>query len=203
MLLKGVLSSIIVGMRRIIYLGRHLMLKSKYLDKVGNGRFTTIRLGIVRPRYREVFIHSGGMVIAKAHIVNVLYKRVSELTDWDAIADGFTSREALIEELRSIYGNISGNDWVTILTLEITKAIGRRDDGSVGLSPVDIARLALRYNVPLSDEERRVLQELVNEGSVRKAAVKLFNSFRGRAIIRRVVRRALNHLIRMGIITDY
>ncbi|WP_054853179.1 ASCH domain-containing protein [Vulcanisaeta distributa] len=192
-------------MRRVVYLGRHLMLKSKYLDKLGNGRFTTIRLGIIRPKYREVFIHSGGMVVAKARIVNVLYKRVSELTDEDAVADGFTSREALIDELRGgIYGNITNNDWVTILTLEVTKAIGRRDDGSIGLSPVDIARLALRYNVPLSEEERRVLQELVNEGSVRKAAVKLFNSLRGgRVVIRRIIRKSLKHLIRMGVITDY
>ncbi|GAB6947027.1 ASCH domain-containing protein [Vulcanisaeta sp. JCM 16161] len=190
-------------MRRVVYLGRHLMLKSKYLDKLGNGRFTTIRLGIIRPKYREVFIHSGGMVVAKARIVNVLYKRISELTDEDAIADGFTSREALIGELRDIYGNVSNDDWVTILTLEVTRAIGRRDDGSIGLSPVDIARLALRYNVPMSDEERRILQELVNEGSVRKAAIKLFNSFKGRVVIRRVVRRALKHLMRMGVITDY
>ncbi len=180
------------------------MLRSKYLDKLSNGRFTTIRLGIIRPKYREVFIHSGGMVVAKARIVNVLYKRISELTDEDAIADGFTSREALIDELKSIYGSITNNDWVTILTLEVTRVIGRRDDGSVGLSPVDIARLALRYNVPMSEEERRVLQELVNEGSVRKAAVKLFNSLRGgRVVIRKVVRRVLKHLIRMGIITDY
>ncbi len=179
------------------------MLKSKYLDKLSNGRFTTIRLGIIRPKYREVFIHSGGMVVAKARITNVLYKRVSELTDEDAVADGFTGREALIDELRGIYGNITNNDWVTILTLEVTKAIGRRDDGSIGLSPVDVARLALRYNVPLSEGERRVLQELVNEGSVRKAAVKLFNSLRGRVVIRRIVRKSLKYLIRMGVITDY
>ena len=179
------------------------MLKSKYLDKLGNGRFTTIRLGIIRPKYREVFIHSGGMVVAKARIINVLYKRISELTDEDAVVDGFTSRDALIDELREIYGNISNSDWVTILTLEVTRLIGRKDDGSVGLSPVDIARLALRYNVPMNEEERRILQELVNEGSVRKAAIKLFNSIKGRFIIRRVVRKALKHLIRMGIITDY
>ncbi|WP_252900549.1 ASCH domain-containing protein [Vulcanisaeta sp. JCM 14467] len=113
-------------MRRVVYLGRHLMLRSKYLDKLGNGRFTTIRLGIIRPKYREVFIHSGGMVVAKARIVNVLYKRISELTDEDAVIDGFTSREALIDELKKIYGDISSNDWVTILTLDVTKAIGRR-----------------------------------------------------------------------------
>ncbi|WP_252900550.1 hypothetical protein [Vulcanisaeta sp. JCM 14467] len=57
--------------------------------------------------------------------------------------------------------------------------------------------------MPLSDEERRVLQELVNEGSVRKAAIKLFNSIKGRFVIRRVVRKALKHLIRMGVITGY
>nr|KJR72283.1 MAG: hypothetical protein TU36_03045 [Vulcanisaeta sp. AZ3] len=188
-------------MRRVVYLGRHLMLKSKYLDKVGNNRFTTVRLGIIRPRYREVFIHSGGMVIAKARILGTVYKRVSELTDDDAVADGFTNRQALVEELRRIYGEVSNDDWVTILTLEVVKLIGRKDDGSVGLSPVDIARLALRYNVPMSDEERRVLVELVNEGSVRKVAIKLFNSFRGRYVIRRVVRRALKHLMSMGVIS--
>ncbi|MFP3279844.1 MAG: ASCH domain-containing protein [Vulcanisaeta sp.] len=187
-------------MRRVVYLGRHLMLKSRYMDKVGNGKFTTIRLGIIRPRYREVFIHSGGMVVAKARIIGTTYKRVSELTDADAVIDGFNSKDELIRELRRIYGDVNSNDWVTILTLEVVKLIGHRDDGSVGLSPVDIARLALRYNVPVNEEERRVLTELVNEGSVRKVSMKLFGSLRGRYVVRRIVRRALKHLISMGVI---
>jgi hypothetical protein len=95
---------------------------------------------------------------------------------------------------------VNSNDWVTILTLEVVKLIGHRDDGSVGLSPVDIARLALRYNVPVNEEERRVLTELVNEGSVRKVSMKLFGSLRGRYVVRRIVRRALKHLISMGAI---
>jgi len=187
-------------MRRVVYLGRHIMLRSKYLDKVNNGRFTTIRLGIIRPKYREVFIHSGGMVVAKAKIVNVLYKRVHELSDEDALADGFNNRDELIKELRRIYGNVNDNDWVTILTLEVVEFIGRKDDGSVGLKPVDIARLALRYGVPVNEEERKILVELVNEGSVRKVSMKLFGSLKGRYIIRRVVRKALRQLIKMGVI---
>ncbi len=190
-------------MRRVVYLGRHLMLKSKYLDKLSNGRFTTIRLGIIRPRYREVFIHSGGAMVAKARIVNVSYKRVSDLTDYDAVMDGFTSRQVLIDELMRIYNNVSDDDWVTILTLEVTRMIGHRDGSSIGLNPVDIARLALRYNVPMNEEERRILQELINEGSIRKAAIKLFGSFNGRVVIRRVVRRALKHLISMGVLSNH
>ncbi len=176
------------------------MLKSKYLDKLNNDRFTTIRLGIIRPKYRDVFIHSGGMVIAKARIIGVVYKRVYELTDEDAVADGFSNRIELINELRKIYNDVSDSDWVTILTLRIIKLIGRKDDGSVGLNPVDIARLALRYNAVMNEEERRILTELVNEGSVRKAAIKLFGNLKGRFVIRKVVRRALKRLINMGVV---
>ncbi len=176
------------------------MLKSKYLDKIGSGKFTTIRLGIVRPKYREVFIHSGGMVVAKARIVDVRYKRVRELTNEDAKLDGFTNREELIQELRSLYGDVSENDWVTILTLEVVKPLNIKDDGTVGLGPVDIARLALRYNVQLTNEEKRILQEVVNQGSIRKAAIRLFNSLKGRIVIRKVVRKALKQLITMGVL---
>ncbi|WP_238375051.1 ASCH domain-containing protein [Vulcanisaeta thermophila] len=186
--------------RRVVYLGRHLMLRSKYLDKVRNGRFTTIRLGIVRPRYREVFIHSGGMVIARARIVDIRYKRVGELTDEDARVDGFMSKDDLIRELRGIYGDVGIDDWVTILTLEVTRFIGVKDDGTEGLAPIDIARLALRYNAYYGDEERVILTTLISEGSVRRAAIKLFNSLDGRFVIRRVLNRVLKRLVRMGVI---
>ena len=92
---------------KVTYIGRHLMLRKEYLDKVlSKSTFRTIRLGIVKPKYREVFIHSNGMVVAKAEIINVNYKKVKELTDLDAKLDNFNNKQELIKELKKIYGKI-------------------------------------------------------------------------------------------------
>lgn len=194
-------------MRRIIYLGRHLMLKSNYIDKVLNcgigGVARTIRIGYVKPKFKEIYIHSQGKVIAKAEIINTIYKRVKDLTDEDAKLDGFSNRKELLKELRKIYGKFSLNDWVTILELKILEYLNKSDeDVNAKLKPVDIARLALYYNVPLSEEERKILKAITEVGSLRKLAIKMFGTIEKRWIIRKVIRKALNLLIKYGIVNN-
>ncbi|NPA69859.1 MAG: ASCH domain-containing protein [Crenarchaeota archaeon] len=186
-------------MTKIIYLGRHLMLRSSYVKKImecGVGGITrTIRLGIVKPKFREVFIHSGGKVIAKAEIVRTIYKKVSDLTDEDAKLDGFSSRRELIRELEKIYGKLRPNTPVTILELKILEYLDLSDeDVNAKLSPVEIARLALYYNVPLSEEEKKILKQLTEVGSLRKLAIRLYGTIEKRWIIRKIVRKALKLL---------
>ncbi len=186
-------------MKRVIYLGRHLMLRSSYLKKIlecgVGGIARTIRLGIVKPKFREIFIHSAGKVIAKAEIVNVKYKKVSELTDEDARLDGFKNRNELIRELSKIYGKIRPDTYVTILEFKILEYLDMSDDEvNAKLSPVEIARLALYYNVPLTEEEKKLLRELLQVGSLRKLSIKLYGTIEKRWIIRKVVRKALRLL---------
>jgi len=182
-----------------VYLGRHLMLRSSYLKKIlecGVGGITrTIRIGIVKPKFREVFIHSGGKVVAKAEIVRTIYKRVRDLTDDDARLDGFANRRELIRELERIYGRIRPTTPVTILELRILEYLDLSDeDVNAKLSPIEIARLALYYNVPLSEEEKKILRQLTETGSLRKLALKLYGTIEKRWIIRKVVRKALKLL---------
>ena len=192
-------------MPKVIYLGHHLMLRSKYLKKLlecGVGGITrTIRIGIVKPKFREVYVHSAGKVVAKVEIVRTIYKRVRDLTDEDAKLDGFSSREELIRELRKLYGDVRPDTYVTILELKVLEYLNMTDDAvNASLSPVEIARLALYYNVPLSEEEKRILKMLLDVGSLRKLAIKLFGTIEKRWIIRKVVRKALRLLQERGII---
>jgi len=192
-------------MGKIVYLGHHLMLRSDYLKKIlqcGVGGITrTIRVGIVKPKFREVFINSAGKVVAKAEIVRTIVKRVRDLTDEDAKLDGFNSKEELIRELRKLYGRITPDTYVTILELRILQYLNLSDDAvNASLSPVEIARLALYYDLPLSEEEKRILKMLLDLGSLRKVAIKLFGTIEKRWIIRKVVRKALRLLQERGIV---
>ncbi len=192
-------------MPKVIYLGHHLMLRSKYLKKLlecGVGGITrTIRIGIVKPKFREVYVHSAGKVVAKVEIVRTIYKRVRDLTDEDAKLDGFSSREELIRELKKLYGDVRPDTYVTILELKVLEYLNMTDDAvNASLSPVEIARLALYYNVPLSEEEKKILKMLLDVGSLRKLAIKLFGTIEKRWIIRKVVRKALRLLQERGII---
>jgi hypothetical protein len=103
---------------RTVYIGRRLFLRPKYLGKLANVRFTTIRLGVVKPRYSEVYIQSGRFIVGKARITRVTYKRFRDLTSEDAVNDGFRDREDLVRELRRIYGEIGDDDVITIIELE-------------------------------------------------------------------------------------
>ncbi len=190
--------------RKTQYLGRHIMIKGAFADKLLEGRkSTTIRLGVVKPRYREVIIHGHGRPLAKAEVVGVRVKKVSELTEEDAWRDGFRSLEDLLEALRRVYGDFSPDDPVTIIELRVKQRLDQLDasDPYLGLEPADIARLALRYlREELSEEEARILEDLTRTNSIRSTAVRLYGSIERRFRVRRALRRALNELLRRGLI---
>jgi hypothetical protein len=62
-----------------------------------------------------------------------------------------------------------------------------------GLTPVEIAALALN-KLKLTKREQEILRAVVETGSLRKAAVKLFGTIDKRVAIRRVLRRVLKRL---------
>ncbi len=191
------------GSRRV-FLRRHLMLSREFADMLLRGvKRSTIRLGIVIPKYDEVIVHSGGRPIAKARIAGVRYKKVHELADEDAKLDGFGGLGELLDALERTYKGISMDDDVTVIELEVVRKFDelRGDEVYHGLSPSDIARLGLRYlRRELSDGEVEILELLSRGLSIRGAASKLYGSPHRRFRVRRVVRRVLGELKSRGII---
>ncbi len=186
------------------FLGRHLMVKGEYVNAILSGaKKATIRLGKVIPKYKEMIVHGGGRPIAKIKITRVTYKKVKDLTDSDAIIDGFKSRDELIAALRKAYGEVKDDDIVTIIEFEVEQRLDHiePEEPYLGLEPADVARLALRYLAKeLSDEEKRILLELTRSNSIRAVALKLYGSIERRYKVRRALRRALRMLVERGII---
>ncbi len=186
------------------FLGRHIMVKGRYIRDIVEGRKTaTIRKGIVKPKYREMIVHGGGRPIAKISIERVYHKKVKELTDQDALKDGFSSREELIEELKKVYPDITEDDWVTIIEFKVIQRLDHLEpeDPYMGLEPIDIARIALRYLADELDEhEHEILLDLTRTGSIRATAIRLFGNLNKRYIVRKTLKKALNMLIEKGIL---
>ena len=186
------------------FIGRHLMVKGEYVKDILEGRKrATIRLGVVRLRYPELIVHGGGRPVAKIRVTRVVYKKVSELTDEDAVKDGFRSREELIRALERTYGEVKPDDYVTIIEFDVIQDLTHiePEDPYLGLKPADVARLALRYlSDTLSEEERKILLELTRTDSIRAAAIRLFGDLGKRWRIRKVLRRALRELVRRGLV---
>ena len=182
---------------------RHLMVKGKYVDLILHGKkVTTIRKGYWIPKSKEIILHGGGKPFAVAEITNVVYKKVSELSNEDAIKDGLRNKEELLEELRKVYGEVSPDDLVTIIEFKVTKKLTELDlkDPYMGLKPVEVARLALRYLKDLSDEEKKILRVLTQAGSLREAAIRLYGDIGARWRIRRVLRKSLHEMVKRGIL---
>ncbi|MET1160751.1 MAG: ASCH domain-containing protein [Thermoprotei archaeon] len=191
-------------MVRVKYLGRHIMVKGRYVKEILEGKKTaTIRRGIVKPKYREVIVHGGGKPVAKILIEKVYHKKIKELTDEDAIKDGFRSREELVSELKRVYPGISDDEWITIIEFKVLQRLDHLEpeDPYMGLKPVDIARIALRYlDKELSDEDKKILLDLTRTSSIRATAIRLYGSLNRRFIIRKTLKKALKLLIDKGIL---
>ncbi len=178
------------------------MIKGEYASKILTGeKRATVRVGKYVPKYREIIIHSGGRPICIAEIVKVTYKKVSELTDEDAMKDGFTNVKELINALKRIYGNISDEDCVTVIEFRVRKRLDdlKSSDAYMGLDPANIARLALRYlRKDLAPSELRILEELGKGLSIRAVAGKLTGDPTKRYQVRKAVRKALRKLVEKG-----
>ena len=183
---------------------RNLKFDGKYKDLLLSGKKrATIRVGKVNLKPGdEVLIHSGGYVIGKAKIRKVEKKRVSELTDEDAIMDGFKNKEELLDALKAHYKNINPDTEVTVIKFEFTKLLDKpilsADFPYEGNNPVEIAGLALKHLKDLSFEEIALLKLFLQSGSLRKAAYKL-GGLNKRYKIREVLRKAYEELKKMGI----
>jgi hypothetical protein len=91
----------------------------EYVKPILEGRKkTTIRKGLKRYS-ASVQLVVDAETFAKARVKKVVVKRVKELTEEDAINDGFKNLDELMTALRKIYGDLKANEFVTILHFEI------------------------------------------------------------------------------------
>ena len=186
------------------YLGRHLMLSGKYVRDVLEGRKrATVRVGRYAVKSRDVFLHSGGRVVAKLRIERVYHKRFSELDDEDARLDGHPNAKALRRELRRIYGHLRPDTPVTVIVFRVKQRLEVDEDSRwMGLDPVDVARIGLRYweELGLGGDDRRIVEEVVRRGSLRAVSKALYGTIEKRRRIRRALRRVLERLLEKGLL---
>ncbi|MEM1836345.1 MAG: ASCH domain-containing protein [Pyrobaculum sp.] len=173
---------------------KHLMMSSKFLKLLLSGRKkTTIRPGVLRVA-NQVFIHSRGQIEAIASVSHVVYKKVRDLTERDALVDGFKSREELVAYLKKRYPGLRDDSTVTIIYFDKVERTSIPEDLQYGgLTPVEVAKIALQ-RLKLSERESEILKTIVETGSLRKASAKLFGTIEKRWVIRKILKRVLTRL---------
>ncbi len=103
---------------------RVLTFKSKYVNLILSGRKrATIRLGRHRIYEKTILIVSRGRPVALARVDGVIVKKVRELTEEDAKDDGLSNLINLFRELRSIYGDFTLDDDVTVIRFSLIKVL--------------------------------------------------------------------------------
>ena len=183
---------------------RHLEFDGRYMEAILSGKKrATIRLGR-RPNLNPgdtVLIHSGGYAIGRAVVERVESKRVSELTDEDAVLDGFGSREELIRALKEHYKRVDDDSLAHIIVFRLVekfqKPVTSSDYAYEGNLPIEIAEMALKH-LYLPKEDRELLELFLKTGSLRKAAYRL-GGLNKRYLIRDALRRAYEELKRRGL----
>lgn len=87
----------------MVYNARMLLFKKKFLDAIRRGEKTqTIRLWKHRHMRGGQKSYTPG--IGRMQILSVEQVEIDQLTDADAVPDGFPDAESLKHELREIYG---------------------------------------------------------------------------------------------------
>lgn len=84
---------------------KRLVFRLGYAESILKGeKRTTIRLKSIYSPGEVVEVYVGSARVGRAVIREVIRKRLSDLGDEDARADGFGDREELLKELMKIYG---------------------------------------------------------------------------------------------------
>ncbi len=186
---------------------KHLQFLGKYKKALISGE-KKITIRITKPNLRkgDIFIaHCGGKVIGKFKVVDIYIKKVKEITEEEARLDGFPSKEDLIKELKNYYRGINDNKEVVIIRFEPVKIfkeeISSEDFawGGQRIDPVELAKLILEKDSNLTEKQRKYLKILIEEGSIRKAAMKL-GGLNKRGIFRKILREGFYRLKKKGII---
>lgn len=101
----------------------------QYVEPIIKGeKKTTIRKGIKLNLLKKgketgniADLVAEGEKFAQAKITKVIVKRADELTDEDAILDGFHNLEELMSALQDIYGELNGRELITIIHFDVVE----------------------------------------------------------------------------------
>lgn len=166
-----------------------LSFKKEYIKKIFKGlKTTTIRLGILVPKSKLV-IYGNGEALGRVAVESVKYTKVKDLTDIDAVLDGFRNKEELKAALSKHYPGISGDDWVTIIRFRVIEKF------NLSSQIEEIAKLALAYNVVKNRDDARILAAVATTGSINKA-YELLNKKYSKSYIRKLLNNAKRELKR-------
>ncbi len=103
-------------------LGPYLNFAKTYIEKVIEGsKHVTVRRGVVRPKFARVYLTCCGYIYAEAFIHRVHYVKLGEITSDIVHAEGFNSREELIQTLRNLYGDLGEGELVTVIHFTVLK----------------------------------------------------------------------------------
>jgi len=190
---------------RKVQIRKFLLIDGSYKSKILRGdKVTTIRYGDYEAKPgSEVYlvITPSDTAVARLRITKVEKKKVGELTNEDARLDGFSNVKELLRELSRIYGDLYGDDEVTIISFEVIK---RFEDG-IPLKwlkalnyrePAETARLYLenKEKLNLNRETDFIMRRIYNEGlgravrtfgpkRVQNALLKAYHALYGAGII--------------------
>jgi len=185
---------------------KHLFFDGRYIEKIlKEEKTSTIRVGKYSiKKGRSFYIHAKGHVIGKAIVTNVRIKPLKELTDEDAKRDGFKNRKELLKALKKHYGKLDKDTPVTIIEFKMEdrfeEEISSSDFAYGGYKATEIAKLAFTHNLNLSEKEKEILKTLLGTGSIRKT-VKQIGSLNKRFMIRKILKKVFNILVKERIIT--
>jgi len=161
--------------KKSVQIRKFMLIDSAYKSRILRGdKVTTIRYGSYEAKPgSEVYlvVTPSDTAIAKVRITKVERKKVRELTNEDAKLDGFSDVKELLRELNKIYGDLYGDDEVTVIGFEVVKTF---KDGIPlkwlkGLNyrePEEIARLYLENQDRLNfnRETDFIMRRIYNEG---------------------------------------
>jgi len=186
---------------------KHLQFLKKYKNALLSGeKRVTIRITKPNLRKGDIFIaHCGGKVIGKFKVTDVYVKKLRDITDEEAKLDGFSSKEELIRELKNYYKNLNEDKEVVVIRfepIEIFKEEMSSEDfawGGKKIDVIELAKLLLEKDDGLTEKQKEYLKILIEEGSIRKAAMRL-GGLNKRKIFRKILREGFNRLKKKGII---
>ncbi|RLI32722.1 ASCH domain-containing protein [Candidatus Bathyarchaeota archaeon] len=98
---------------------KQLNFKKEYREMLLSGqKLTTIRMNTNLKPGEVVEIIVGGERCGYTRIKSIVKKRVSEISNKDAVKDGFKNKKELIRALKKIYGRITPQTQVYVISFE-------------------------------------------------------------------------------------
>ncbi|MGC9079912.1 MAG: ASCH domain-containing protein [Nanopusillaceae archaeon] len=186
---------------------KHLQFFGRFTEDILSGKKNlTIRISKPNLRVGDIFIlHAGGKVIGKFRVKNIYTKKLYQITDDEAIRDGYNNKEELIREIKKIYKGIKDEKEIVIIEFEPVEIFKEQISseefawGGKKIDIIELAKLILKYDDKLTEKQKELLKLLIEKKSLRKAAMEL-GGLSKRTIFRKILRNGYKRLKEKGII---